>query len=492
MLVLCYDHPVLREWYALRDDKTRVFDLATWKSGQGLNVTTRNTLYARRNNLFGQTMRISIVNESLFIEMKNGVLSLFWGAVVRELSKSMNFKIEVTSIMSEYGSWNEEEKIWEGVIGELASNKSDMGVAEFSMTSHRLDAVDFSLPLIMSHKRIYFKKPDSSSVHWSAYLKTFNIDIWMVIVCLIVSVPIFLTVIKTRGRVKMNVLTDNYMHVWGIYCQQGLSEFPTETSMRLGFLSIFVSSLIILSAYSASLTSFLTVSTVSLPFSTMEEFVDHGSYGLITFRNSADYEIITSNNRSITLKLKKLIKEKHELPLTAQDGFVQVCNEKVGFYLTKAIMNAMTTIPCKTVYIKASGIDSLALILTKRSPYTGLVNYFIQRYKDNGVMNKLKRMYFVKKQFYDTGYNSVTLSGIAPILSVLAGGILFSCLILIFEKAYHQFCSCESKRTYQFVFWQKFFDREIGTKEGRRDQNLAFKFKKNQLSEILRKNDFLT
>lgn len=64
MLVLCYDHPVLREWYALRDDKTRVFDLATWKSGQGLNVTTRNTLYARRNNLFGQTMRISIVNVS--------------------------------------------------------------------------------------------------------------------------------------------------------------------------------------------------------------------------------------------------------------------------------------------------------------------------------------------------------------------------------------------------------------------------------------------
>lgn len=63
--------------------------------------------------------------------------------------------------------------------------------------------------------------------------------------------------------------------------------------MRLGFLSIFVSSLIILSAYSASLTSFLTVSTVSLPFSTMEEFVDQGSYKLITFRNSADYEIIT-------------------------------------------------------------------------------------------------------------------------------------------------------------------------------------------------------
>lgn len=29
------------------------------------------------------------------------------------------------------------------------------------------------------------------------------------------------------------------------------------------------------------------------------------------------------------MKLKKLIKEKHELPLTAQDGFVQVCCESM-------------------------------------------------------------------------------------------------------------------------------------------------------------------
>lgn len=87
-------------------------------------------------------------------------------------------------------------------------------------------------------------------------------------------------------------------------------EFPSETSMRLGFLSIFVSSLIILSAYSASLTSFLTVSTVSLPFSTMEEFVDHGSYGLITFRNSADYEIITVRRHAcLVYYMKRIIFE---------------------------------------------------------------------------------------------------------------------------------------------------------------------------------------
>lgn len=62
--------------------------------------------------------------------------------------------------------------------------------------------------------------------------------------------------------------------------------------MRLAFLSIFLSALIILSAYSASLISFLTVSTVTLPFATMEEFANYGSYKLIVFKNSADYDMI--------------------------------------------------------------------------------------------------------------------------------------------------------------------------------------------------------
>lgn len=48
-------------------------------------------------------------------------------------------------------------------------------------------------------------------------------DIWAAIICIIVSVPIVLTVMKTRGRVVMRIMADNYIHVWGIYCQQSLS-----------------------------------------------------------------------------------------------------------------------------------------------------------------------------------------------------------------------------------------------------------------------------
>lgn len=75
MLVLCYDLPLLTEWYALRDNQTRVFNLTTWQTGQGLKLKTASSLYARRNNVFGQTMRISIVQVNVTTNANGYLLS---------------------------------------------------------------------------------------------------------------------------------------------------------------------------------------------------------------------------------------------------------------------------------------------------------------------------------------------------------------------------------------------------------------------------------
>lgn len=61
--------------------------------------------------------------------------------------------------------------------------------------------------------------------------------------------------------------------------------------MRLAFLSIYISSIIILSIYSASLISFLALGKPKLPFSTLEGYVKDRSYKLIVLRNSAEYDV---------------------------------------------------------------------------------------------------------------------------------------------------------------------------------------------------------
>lgn len=66
MLVLCYARPILVEWYAIRDNRTRTFDLALWTPDKGLLLRTQKNLYARRSDMFGDVVRVTSVNVSFF------------------------------------------------------------------------------------------------------------------------------------------------------------------------------------------------------------------------------------------------------------------------------------------------------------------------------------------------------------------------------------------------------------------------------------------
>lgn len=114
--------------------------------------------------------------DSPFISVENGQLTLFFGGLIRELSRVMNFTVMVTSVETAYGNWNKEDRVWTGAIGEVVLNKVDIAISEFSITNHRLDVVDFTLPLILSRNRVFFKKPDGSFVQWSGYFKVFTFN----------------------------------------------------------------------------------------------------------------------------------------------------------------------------------------------------------------------------------------------------------------------------------------------------------------------------
>lgn len=103
--------------------------------------------------------------------MKNGKIDGFLGLLMIELSKVMNFTMEILDPFNSYGSWSHTQNVWTGVIGHLVSDKADIGVSEFTITSGRLNVIDFTLPLIESRNRLYFKQPSGSDVQWSGYFK---------------------------------------------------------------------------------------------------------------------------------------------------------------------------------------------------------------------------------------------------------------------------------------------------------------------------------
>lgn len=164
-------------------------------------------------------------------------------------------------------------------------------------------------------------------------LKAFSDHIWMIIMILLMLTPVLLTFMKIQQKNKYitNIVIENYLNVWGIFCQQGLSgidneylyillllcifydingvnyrgiEFPTRTSLRIAYFSMFISALVISAAYSAALISFLTVSTDNMPFNNLDEFIEDGTYKFLVLKDSADYDLFSVRLLALIISFK--------------------------------------------------------------------------------------------------------------------------------------------------------------------------------------------
>ncbi|KYN34710.1 Glutamate receptor delta-2 subunit [Trachymyrmex septentrionalis] len=439
MLILCYNRPILVEWYAIRDNYTKTFDLATWSPDRGLTLRTQENLYARRSDMFGDVVRVTVVNNSPLVTLKNGTMDGFFGLLLIELSKAMNFTIKILDPVDSFGSWDPQNG-WSGAIGKLVNNEADIGIAAFTVTNDRLNDVDFSIPLIRTQYRLYLHEPITPYVQWFWYFKVFSPGVCVKLIMIIIIASILLTVIKAKGF-SMSIISDNYIKVWGIYCQQGLPEFPIKSSMRLAFFSIYVSSVIILSSYFASLISYLALNTAKLPFSTLEGYVEDGTYKLLVLQNSAEYDIPLYTKDPLLLKMYELREDKEYLPFNLFEGFKKICERMdLAFYTTEVFKNYLSIyIQCELVYINTGRIDNNAITLKKGSPYTGFINYHLRRFQLNGVVNKLKNKNPSTISMKSVGNFTVDITDVTPILTIVIGSTVLSLFILIIEKVYYSF-----------------------------------------------------
>lgn len=124
-------------------------------------------------------------------------------------------------------------------------------------------------------------------------------------------------------------------------------EFPKYSSLRVAYFTIFLTAILIMAYYSAALVCFLTSCTHVLPFRTMDEFLNDGTYKLIVPRGGSDYDVVAvsfiddgqfviiwsflqedfafqTSSVSFSIKMMKVMKQESELPMSLIDGFVQV------------------------------------------------------------------------------------------------------------------------------------------------------------------------
>ncbi|XP_047367689.1 glutamate receptor 3-like [Vespa velutina] len=440
MVVRCDTENILREWYSVDTNLIKINNIATWSLEKGIIKLVPDFLYERRYNLQGLVMRAVALKDTAFVRVKeDGDLDGLFGKILKELSVTLNFSLDIVSKMEEHGRWNARKKAWSGAIAELHGGRADIALAEFSITHERLNSVDFTIPIFTSKNCLFIRKPERHAIKWTSYFSTFTNLVWITTFGLLIAASILLIFIKIKSGNIHNIgylLSDNFLDIWGIFCQQGIEDFSNSFSLRIIYFSVFLLIIVFWAAYSAALIRSLTTVMHIIPFDSLESFLQDGTYQLVVLRGTSYYGKFANSNNPIAKKLMKLMLEEKKLPLTALEGFSMICkNSKLAFYTFDDIQKSISNIiPCNLVCVETGDMNSVAIILSKHNSFTDVINFQLLRFLHNGMINRLKETIFTRKIDDMIKYQPVLLTDVISLILFMLIGIILSICILIIEK----------------------------------------------------------
>ncbi|THK33006.1 probable glutamate receptor [Diachasma alloeum] len=439
VIVLCCDSKIIREWWCVRDNRTWSQEIGH-TNNQEITWVSDELLRDRRKSMHGLVLRVAAVKgTALFLE-RDGKYYGYIGEILAALSEAMNFTVSQIIWDNDYGYWNRKTLNWTGVIGRIHREEADIGVPDFLITDARYNAVNFAYPIMNGAYQVHVKKLEVAQVAWNAYFKVLTVDVWMVIIGFILITPILVTLIEYRKREcpLFPLLLEHYMFVWSIFCQEGFTfqiEMSGETSSKIIYVSLSLSTLVIYTAYGALMTSILAVSSSFVPFATMEEFADDGTYKFIVLNNTLFYNTFKFSNNTLMKKMMALMEPTHFLPQTHEEGFKQVCSGRVGFWASEKIKKIYDNlIPCEITSVGTEMKESSTLITPRHSEFMSLINYNIQQFKYNGMFQRLEKKYWKQSQQNEKSLSPVHLQEISPFVFALFIGGLIAFVILVIER----------------------------------------------------------
>ncbi|XP_047350148.1 uncharacterized protein LOC124949314 [Vespa velutina] len=132
----------------------------------------------------------------------------------------------------------------------------------------------------------------------------------------------------------------------------------------------------------------------------------------------------------------KLMLEEEKLTPNVVEGFRRVCNNrKLAIYTSEEVQKiAYLKIPCNLASIDTGRVESVAMILSKNNPFTKVINFHLQKFIENGMMNRLKDTAFKKKSGDVKKHEPVCINSVMSLILFIQTGIILSIFILIIEK----------------------------------------------------------
>nr|XP_018672579.1 glutamate receptor 2-like isoform X1 [Ciona intestinalis] len=390
--------------------------------------------------------------------------------LLKEITKIAQIQYRIKPVDDgQYGSKNDKDGTWNGMIGEVKYQKAHMAVAPLTITSAREAVVDFTKPFMTLGISIMIKKPEKQNYNIFSFLDPLSTEIWICIVFAYVGVSVVLYLVsrfspyewhrrsltKVTNNDEIDAATDFgiFNSLWfslGAFVQQGCDISPKSFSGRIVGGVWWLFTLIVISSYTANLAAFLTVDKMVTPIAGAEDLAKQTLIQYGTLRSGSTVNFFKQSPLPTYEKMWATMKSQEPSVFVSsnKEGIARVrASDGKYAFLMESTLNDYTEQrrPCNTMKV-GPNIDSkgYGIALPKGSPLYDTVNLAILTLREQGKLQKLKNYWWYDKS--ECGANggsgatktpALTLGNVAGVFYVLIGGMGLAICTALLEFWYH-------------------------------------------------------
>ncbi|EDO32621.1 predicted protein, partial [Nematostella vectensis] len=217
----------------------------------------------------------------------------------------------------------------------------DLSTSPLTITSERLQYLEFSKPFMQFTMSLISKKFDNDNQYLMAFMRPYSSTVWLLTLAGLLLVTILMFVVNyispygyRKSHKSKNGEAFNFFNsLW--FClasmlQQGADSTPRSLSGRVLAGCFWFCILIWISTYTANLAAFFTVRSAGKTVSTLEDVVD-GGYHFYIIRHTALYHFFKMASYHTYRKLWER--------MSAEKTFVNSTNE--GYEVARKRKNAV-------------------------------------------------------------------------------------------------------------------------------------------------------
>eukprot|EP00095_Tigriopus_kingsejongensis_P002329 maker-scaffold347_size200506-snap-gene-1.27 protein:Tk02329 transcript:maker-scaffold347_size200506-snap-gene-1.27-mRNA-1 annotation:"glutamate receptor delta-2-like" len=249
-------------------------------------------------DLQGATLRMSVMEYPPMVHLttSNDPSSPegFFIDILNILALRMNFKISYAFPREQEWGKLGEDGLWTGMVGDVMYGRADMAIGGLTINEERSNVVDFSQTIMTDDVTLNMKKPSGEALNIHAYMTIFSTDTWISIlgVGIFSGVIIFYTHWHTQSQWSMVDSIELFGH---LYILKG-PNFDGKQALSIR-MTLFVTSMfafLIMTFYTADLTSRMTANEVPKTVSSFQDILDQ-DMELLIWPGTTTYDYIAQS-----------------------------------------------------------------------------------------------------------------------------------------------------------------------------------------------------